>query len=203
MLKIKKSFAAALILLSVFCFAGTLNAAEADAPKKHYEIDYAAIGHNILWYIPNCLLDLIDCFSIELGAGDIAADVDITKYFSLGAGVGNSWNMGWTNKRQIGFFKDANYNADALCFSVFERNRTNLLGTYKNQYTSNFSSADIINYPRSMRFEDPYAIGVKASFLLGVKFQFHPVEFADFICELFFFDLNNDSKKQQILQVTE
>ena len=203
----KKKFFAIVFVSLVCCLFSSVHAADAaktnNKTKPHYEIDYAAIGHNLLWYLPNCLMDLADCFTIEFGAGDIALDIDVTKYASFGAGIGNSYNMGWTNKRQIGFFKDANYNADFLCFSNYERNRSNLLGNYKDVYTSNVSSSDIINYPRAMRFEDPYAIGVKAAFLFGVKIQFHPVEFLDFLGELFLFDLNKDSNKKEMLQITE
>lgn len=205
MLNMKKSLLAVFAALSVFAFVGNVSGAEPQKEKveAQYEINYRGIGSNLLWYIPNCLLDLADCFSIEFSAGDIGLGVNLTKYASFGAGVGNGYNVGWTNKRQIGFFNDMNYNADFLYFSAFEKNRRNLYGTYEDYFTSNFSNADIIKYPRSMRHEDPYAIGVKAAFLLGVKVQFHPVEFADFLCELFFFDLNNDSRKQPVVNVIE
>lgn len=169
--------------------------------KPYHEINTRAILYNVLWYLPNCLLDLADCFTFEAGAGDFGIDLYMTRYATIGAGVGNSYNVGWTNKRQIGFFNDAAYNADFLFMSSYEKIRTPLLGTHKYLSVFNCTNADIIKYPPTMKHEDPYAIGAKFSCLLGFKFQFHPVEFADFITGLFFYDLNDDSKKRQVFRV--
>ena len=53
-------------------------------------------------------------------------------------------------------------------------------------------------YPDTLRHEDPYAIGVKAAFLLGAKVQFHPVEFADFLAGFLLFDISNDDRYENI-----
>lgn len=175
--------------------------AEESTPAPESEIDWSAVAYNVLWYLPNCLLDLADCFTLEIGAGEFGINFNATKYASFGGSIGHSYNAGWTHKRQIGLFQDASYNADFVCLSKFEKSRRAILGYHNKFHVFNYTNADILNFPATLKHEDPYAIGVKAACIIGVNFQFHPVEFADFLTGLFLFDICDDSKKETVVRV--
>lgn len=172
--------------------------AEEEKVEQDETINWKNLGYNILWYLPNRLLDLADCFTIEFEAGDYGADVYLTRYANIGAGAGYSYGMGWSHGRQYGFFNEPNYNANFLCFGTESKQRKNILGSYKYFNYTNTSCADIFMFPDTLKHEDPYAIGAKVSFLVGAKVQFHPVEFADFIAGLFLFDISNDDRIKTI-----
>lgn len=196
-----------IIVLAIFCiFAAVCHANETPATNvpaeekitKDEEINWKAVTYNVLWYLPNRLIDLADCFTVELNAGDCGVDVYLTRYANIGAGVGNAYSAGWSHGRQYGFFNEPNYNANFLCFGKEARRRDNLLGSYKYFNYTNTSCMDIFMYPETLRHEDPYAIGAKASFLLGAKVQFHPIEFADFLAGFLLFDIKNDDRFENI-----
>lgn len=149
--------------------------------------------HQLLWYVPNRLVDLADCFTVELGAGEVAMDLYLTRYATLGGGVGYSATLGWIgNERVYGGYTQRSWNGEFFPKSYYEIQRDNLFGTYNSIRTTNKGNANC----KDMKalHEDPYAIGVKAAFWGGIKFQFHPVQFADFFCGLFFFDICDDDK---------
>lgn len=165
-------------------------------PEKNAESteNKKSICHKLLWYLPNRFIDLLDCFTLEAGVGEFAFDLYLTRYATFGAGTGYNHAAGFDFNRQYGLYKEKEYHADFLTFSNYETVRSNLAGTYISEHKFNISNADIINYPQLNKNSDPYAIGVKAAFGPGVKFQFHPVEFADFIAGLFLIDFKNDDK---------
>lgn len=195
MLISKKGITFVLALLTVF--AVNFNAGAADVDQSEDGFTFAKAAGKVLWYIPNCLLDLVDCFSVEAGAGDIGVDVNLTRYASFGAGIGNSYNVGWSHHRQIGFFNDNAYNANLVALSVFDKTRKNILGTHESYSCFNHTRADIINYPDTLKHEDPWAIGAKIAFYLGVKVEFHPLELVDFVTGLFFYDLQDDDVQRK------
>lgn len=195
----RKGIIFVLTLLTVFSLNFNANAGfEENEEEKKFS--WTALAYNLVWYIPDVLLDLADCVSFEVGAGDIGVDLNLTQYAAFGAGVGNSYNVGWSHHRQIGFFKDTAYNANLVCLSNFEKRRENILGTHKNINCFNYTKADIIARPDNIRHEDHYAITAKIACYLGFKIQFHPVEFADFITGLFFYDLQKDSNQRPFFE---
>lgn len=185
-----------------------VNAAK-DEEKTESCSGWDIIGNKLLWYLPNCFVDLADCFTVEVGAGDFGLHLYLTDYVNMGANVGYSYNAGWAYKRQYGIFKEVSYNAELFRFNTFEKKRRTFIGNFGNYDLLSSNSSSGFKYPENNLGEppysldvsylqkniqeDPYAIGFKASLLVGVKFQFHAVEFADFICGLFFYDLNNDN----------
>ena len=149
--------------------------------------------HKIAWYLPNRLVDLLDCFSIEAGIGEIGLNVQFTRYATFGAGIGYSGMIGWSNNRQLGVYTQRIWNADFLNVNGSEVYRENVLGNYKPFFQTNSGLIDMDYYCNS-RAVDPYAIGVRAGFYPTIQFQFHPVELADFVAGLLFIDFKNDDK---------
>ena len=162
-----------------------------DPVTSDVEAASKSVGHQLLWYIPNRLVDLADCFTVELSAGEIALDAYLTRYATVGGGIGYSALLGWSGDyRAYGAYTQRGWNGDFFPLNACEIQRDNLFGSYNSARAVNCGLANCENMKNLQ--EDPYAIGGKAAFWFGVKLQFHPVQFADFLTGLFFIDICDD-----------
>jgi hypothetical protein len=138
-------------------------------------------------------MDLLDCFTLEVGIGEIGADVYLTRWASFGSGIGYSATAGWTAGRQYGVYTHQGWNGELFKWTAYEMYRERLCGNYKESRDAHVGAADI----EKLKLEigaDPYAIGAKAAAYVSVKFLLHPVELADFVCGLFLIDFQEDDK---------
>ena len=148
-------------------------------------------GDALLWYIPNRLSDLMDIFTVEIGAGELGLDLQLTRCASFGAGVGSSHMLGWSICNQHGIYRQQGWYADLLNrrFAVVRRDK--VCGAYTPFCLSDNGRVDIEKMSKA-KAEDPYAIGVKVCCYLNLKFQVHVTELADFIAGIFFIDFKED-----------
>lgn len=149
-----------------------------------------SFGHKLLWYFPDRFMDLLDCFTLELGANEIGAEVYATRLVDIGANIGYPITIGWTQGRKYGIFTTKGWQADFFNLSAYELYRSSLCGNYNESRDSYTGFATIEN---CRKFDnDPCAIGGKVAVYLSVKFQVHPVEIADFLCGLVLIDFQDD-----------
>ncbi len=153
----------------------------------------AAVGHNILWYLPNRICDLVDCFTGEIGVGEIGIDLKLTRYAEFGTGIGTAYMTGWSINRQNGLYMQRSYYANFLQLSASDTVRKTICGDYIPTYGSNSGTVDIENMLKQ-NAEDPFAIGIKAGCYINFRFELHPVEIADFIAGIFFIDFKGDDQ---------
>ena len=153
------------------------------------------VGRALLWYIPNRLSDLMDVFTLELGAGELGIDLQLTRFASLGAGVGSSYMLGWSIYNQHGVYWQQGWYADLLNRRYGEVRRDKVCGYYTPFSRSDDGRVDIGKMDKA-KAEDPYAIGIKACCYLNLKFQIHVTELADFVAGIFFIDFKDDDKPQ-------
>lgn len=168
--------------------------AEEKAAAEKRRKTYAEIGSAILWYLPNRLGDLLECFTFEVGIGDIGVDLSLTRYATFGAGVGYAYMTGFGFNDQNGLYRQRYWNADFLNLRLGEIDRRNICGDYQN-LRQRYKGEINIDEMKFKAIEDPYAVGVKASCYVGVNFQLHPVEFLDFLAGWFFIDFKDDDRE--------
>lgn len=153
----------------------------------------AAVGHNILWYLPNRICDLVDCFTGEIGVGEIGIDLKLTRYAEFGTGIGTAYMTGWSINRQNGLYMQRSYYANFLQLNASDTVRKTVCGDYIPIYSSHSGTVDIENMLKQ-NAEDPFAIGIKAGCYINFRFELHPVEIADFIAGIFFIDFKKDDQ---------
>lgn len=153
----------------------------------------------VIYYIPNLLLDLSDVFSLNLKAGpSVGAGFGITKAFGLGVQVGTTIGVYKDVNRQYGFASENGYQAQFGFLTVEDISVVDPIGTVQGywQFGNNFPSCydGIYNIENGAR--DYWALDVYVSALFGVDFGLHPIEIADFVTGIFFYDLKNDDIKK-------
>lgn len=146
----------------------------------------------ILWYIPNRLSDLMDVITIEVGAGEIGADVQLSRYFTFGAGIGQSYMLGWSINNQFGIYQQKGWYFDCFRYRASSILREPVFGDYSGIYTSGKSGLADVSAMFDSKVEDPFAIGVKACCYLNLKFQVHPLELLDLVGGFLFIDCPHD-----------
>ncbi len=176
---------------------------KAEAPAKGGEKECETcncgdMGRKLLLYIPNLFLDLNDAFTFTLGVGaEAAADVRITRYCQLGGAYGSQYFLAkdYMNQYGGGYLNGWNYGLIVLADEqkYLEDNFCTVKDyIIKSQGVGIPSRNDDI-YKRKAR--DFWSVGATAGWLVLADFQMHPVEFADFVCGIFFIDLNEDDIK--------
>lgn len=146
----------------------------------------------LLWYIPNRLSDLMDVFTIEIGAGEIGLDLQLSRYLTFGAGIGQSYMLGWSINNQFGIYQQKGWYFDCFRYRASSIQRAPTFGDYSKLYTSGKSGLVDVPAMFAGNVEDPFALGVKACCFLNLKLQVHPLELADFIGGLLFIDCPHD-----------
>ena len=156
---------------------------------------WTTLGKNILWYIPKRASDFMDIFTVEAGVGEFGASVQLTRYATFGAGVGQKYMLGMSHNDQYGIYKQSGWYADIMRFNISDIQRKNVIGAYLPFHT--FDSKMInIDKMRAEKAIDPYAIGVNVGCYITLKFQLHMLELADFFTGIFCYDLSNDDKNE-------
>ena len=146
----------------------------------------------ILWYIPNRLSDLMDIITVELGAGEIGLDLQLTRSLTFGAGIGQSYMLGWSINNQFGIYQQKGWYFDCFRYRASSIRRDPTFGDYSSIFTSDKSGLVDVSAMFDGNVEDPFALGVKACCYLNLKVQVHPLELADFIGGLLFIDCPHD-----------
>ena len=149
----------------------------------------------LIMYFPNRLVDLADTFSVDLGVGTvIGVNANVTRAFGIDAKYGPSGKMIKDYNRQYGFALDQGYWAQFMCFGKESMQREYSVGSVNDYwliYTGMpYPSEDIFNIKTGK--VDYWEISVGAACFADVRFAVHPIDIADFVTGLFFYDLKGD-----------
>lgn len=150
----------------------------------------------LMLYPANIVMDAIDIFSLNVGVGPVLrAEVAVTQACVFGGGVGLSCMLYKDYNRQYGAGVDNGWYFQFLCFGQAEQYRqgaTTLVRDYQNCFSG-------VQFPLERNFEFPngprdyWRIGGALGAFGVAEFYIHPVEIADLITGLFFFDLKDDN----------
>ena len=165
-----------------------------DAPMTFGDVALFCAG-KLICYVPNLIMDSLDIWSLQLKFGPtIGAGFRITRAFGLGAEAGMTIGAFKDVNRQYGFAFEKGYQAQLPFVSAEAVSVVNPIGSVQQywQHGSNFPlcTNEIYNIYSGAR--DYWAIEAYASALVGARVAIHPIDIADFITGIFFFDLKND-----------
>lgn len=153
----------------------------------------SSIVKKILWYIPDRILDLFDIFDIWIHIGpQIGFRAKGTSVFQATWYHGNTTSFGFGNKKQWGVKVE-----EMNSFTIFP------LGVHSVSNakvgSGGFQYAEDTIYLHSPKdslyqeYEDYWGFhGQGGVLLIGVEFQFHPLELLDFVSGFFFWDMLGD-----------
>ncbi len=174
-----KKILAALMLVSTLTFTA----------KADQWWEYAAL------YLPNRVLDCIDVFTVNVGAGPMAeAQLMATRAVNGGFGVGKAYMMYWDYNRQFGFGTQSGFWWSLVCIGEEDWQRegaTSLVRDYR-------ESVSGIQLPRERNYRWPdgerdyWQIGGALGGLIVGELYIHPVEIADLVLGFFLIDIKND-----------
>jgi len=187
--------------------AASLAATEDPSLEKTVALGSRSVGKTFALYVPNVILDALDCFSGAIGLGlALGGEIHFTRYVSLGLGAWASvLNVHWYFNRNLAF---SLYDVGAIAaFGPFRAFVKNLYG-WGTRWKDGRPSGGVVTlkkgglFRRSDRavtqgYSDPWAIG------FGWNAELHPVEVADFFTGLITFtfvdisrdDLGNPARK--------
>lgn len=150
----------------------------------------AWLASKVLMYVPNRVMDILDITSFSIGTGVASAlKVRVTRAFGFGWGIGPSGKFVKDYDRRIGFALDKDkeiFLPGAGIGDVQREYTTGNLIDYWFQYEGMLLPGNPI-FARDKAY-DYWAIEVEAAAFVGVKVAIHPLEIADFIAGIFFYD---------------
>ena len=165
---------------------------EESADKDAKILYYAG---KVLFYVPNVIVDAVDTFSVTVKAGpSIGAGFHVTRALGLGAEVGTTFGIYKEVNRQYGFALENGYQAQFIFLTAENISVLDPIGSVKEywQVGNDFPSCfdGIYNFTSGSR--DYWAIDTYLSAFIGARVAIHPIEIADFLTGLFFYDLKGD-----------
>lgn len=158
----------------------------------------SSILRTALLYFPNVLMDLSDIVSVGVGAGaESGFEVRITRWCQIGGLYGDTYFVEKGFDRRFGGGYEEGYNFQLVALSSEKRYRDPTFGSVK-EFICKQSKARVQS-PSAPLYKDKdrdfWAIGAEGGWLVKVRVDFHPVEFADFLATLFFLDITGDNLK--------
>ena len=153
-------------------------------------------GEKIAFYIPNRILDAVDCFSVNLGVGPaFEARLMFTRYCDIGAGWSGGTGKAFKDyNRQYGAGVEEGWYWSLICAGEEEYRMTagtSLMDMYVERQAGIPSpmtrTYNFVNGPR-----DFWAIGGSLGFILDGNLYIHPMELVDFVLSFFFIDIKSD-----------
>lgn len=159
----------------------------------------------ILLYLPDRILDLLDIVSMSVNVGpQIGAGFWTTRAIQAVAFTGSTVGLGWYQKRQLGLKTNAaaDLAIGPVGASALSANR---VGTGLVDSTSEGILLHTPGHDLYQTFRDYWGIGAEVGLaLFGFRMEFHPVELGDFFVGLFTFDfLRDDFASSRSPQFTE
>ncbi len=147
-----------------------------------------------LLYLPDRILDLGDVFSFDVHVGIGAlANVHVTRAMQSGAGVREVLGFGWHERRSLGFRNQGDANIFIPILGM-EAAHVSQIGTSGIDSVADGTLGLIgPSDPLYQEYRDYWAVGAQVTAgVIGVDFDFHPVQFADFLLGWTTFDFLND-----------
>ncbi|MCF6174315.1 MAG: hypothetical protein L3J71_00965 [Victivallaceae bacterium] len=195
----KKLALLSIAIVFTMCAAVNLSAGNNLSPGSPVEEGKGShandMGRVLLLYIPNRIIDATDIFTMSLGAGGHGAmEVHLTRYFQLGGWHGPNYFLTKGYARQYGGGYQHGTEAGIFCFNYNETFITENFGTVKEYYIDKtdfgLATFELPAYENSAA--DFWEIGAHVGWLVNVSVNIHPVEIADFLTGLVFYDLMGD-----------
>lgn len=152
------------------------------------------IAQKILLYLPDRLLDLADVLSFDVHVGTLAhVNVHLTRAVQFGAGARAVAGLGWHDQRSFGTLTQAESGL-ALLGAGAQGYYGILAGTSGIKTTADGIAG--LHGPRDrlyQEFRDYWAIGLELTAgVVGLEFDFHPLDMVDFLLGWFTVDILND-----------
>ncbi len=173
------------ISLSVVAVALSCFTAKAENP----------VLEKIALYPANLVLDALDVFTVNVGAGPVAdISLQATAAFWGGGNVGMSGKLYKAYNRQYGAGIEQGWYWELV--AVGQEDRSVIDGTaLVNKYTENRDGVPDFRsrvYDLETGARDYWACGGSLGLLVIADLYLHPVEIADFITGIFLYDLKGD-----------
>lgn len=155
----------------------------------------AGVADKILLYVPNRIVDFSDIITGSLSFGTAAGlDIRLTRGMDFGAGTGITARAIKGYNQQYGGAIDNYWSASFMCLSGEDTERS-IASRWVKEYIYHSSGMPLPSEPIYDMYtgaRDYWEIGVAVDALVGVSFEIHPVEIADFITGFFFIDIKGD-----------
>ncbi len=160
-----------------------------------FDSNLKKFGWGLLMYVPNRLCDVLDLFTIRLGAGGtVGAGFQITEYCQLQGQYGEFGFLSTGHKRQWG---GGVFNGFTYGLGCFKRDFYGIgepLGWQKGFELAD-SAMNVVSLSDD-RYKsgtlDPWAIGANFALLFDVAVYVHPVAIVDLVAGVLMIDLDND-----------
>ena len=186
----KKLFLIAAVLAGMM-FSLPMQAAERSAAGEFFD----RLPEKLVFYIPNRLLDALDMFSVNVGAGLVAqARLMCTRAIDVGAGWGTTAKLYKSHNRQYGCGIEEMWYYSLICggeehYSMITNSPW--VDNYVEMRTGipdpTVRTYDFFTGPR-----DYWAIGGSLGFLIDGDLYIHPVEWLDFALGFLLIDIKQD-----------
>ena len=186
----KKTFLAIAVFAGLI-FSTPLKGAEPSAVEEFAK----RLPEKIVFYVPNRLLDALDMFSVNVGAGLVAqARLMCTRAIDVGAGWGTTAKIYKAHNRQYGVGIEEMWYYSLIC--IGEEHYSMITNSpWVDNYVEmragvpdpSVRTYDFFKGPR-----DYWAIGGSLGFLIDGDLYIHPLEWLDFALGFLLIDIKQD-----------
>ena len=154
-----------------------------------------SLKNKLIYYFPNLFLNLFDSFTGSIGVGPKSSfELSITKYAQFGGSYGDSHFIEKGIHRRYGSGDEHGYSLAIGPFMSEEGYIDNGTGDISFHI---FKQPELkIQHPTDpiykSKYRDFWTVGIDLGWLLNIGLHIEPIEFADFITGIFFYDLCDD-----------
>ncbi|MBE6384746.1 MAG: hypothetical protein E7048_03665 [Lentisphaerae bacterium] len=172
-------------------FSAPLKAAEPSAASEFID----SLPEKLVFYIPNRLLDALDSFSVNLGAGLVAqARLMCTRAIDVGAGWGTTAKLYKSHNRQYGVGIEEMWYYSLISIGEEHYSMLNNSPWVDNyvEMRAGIPDPTVRTYDFFKGPRDYWAIGGSLGFLIDGDLYLHPVEIVDFVLGFLLIDIKQD-----------
>ena len=153
------------------------------------------LPEKLVFYIPNRLIDALDTFSVNLGAGLVAqARLMCTRAIDVGAGWGTTAKLYKSHNRQYGVGIEEMWYYSLISIGEEHYSMLNNSAWVDNyvEMRSGVPDPTVRTYDFFKGPRDYWAIGGSLGFLIDGDLYLHPLEIADFVLGFLLIDIKED-----------
>ena len=172
-------------------FSAPLKAAESSAASEFID----SLPEKLVFYIPNRLIDALDSFSVNLGAGLVAqARLMCTRAIDVGAGWGTTAKLYKSHNRQYGVGIEEMWYYSLISIGEEHYSMLNNSPWVDNyvEMRAGIPDPTVRTYDFFKGPRDYWAIGGSLGFLIDGDLYLHPVEIVDFVLGFLLIDIKQD-----------
>ena len=153
------------------------------------------LTNKLIYYFPNLFLNLFDSFTGSIGVGPKSSfELSMTRYAQFGGSYGDSYFLKKGIHRRYGGGYDHGYSLEIGPLMSEERYIDKGIGDVsfrilKQPKLKQQHPTDLIY---TTKYRDFWTVGIDVGWFLNIGLHLEPVEFADFITGIFFYDLCDD-----------